>query len=283
MVHYTDSAARAEVSGKEMENFIHRESKVPLKHEEEKEVGVECYRKVLTPFDSILCRVRDKELNKVSKLMETERKRKEIEEKFNNVYNRIKESKSSERKSQVKHNEMSLNTDYNAQTERRRKTPLENKKYKETNSILEKEYSTRPPIQKQPLVSDIRRITGKEQSSYMKRLASPRLSCDNNSTMKASFNLTPKTSVDRHEVLSIASTQKRYSEIAKSGNKHNPSGKKEEKSVKEPNIVPRKKWKDFARKPANEVKQDKYQKYMDVFAQDRVEMAKELQRQPLNV
>ena len=67
------------------ENFIHRESKVPMKHLSEENVSLEQYRKVTSPFITLSS-------NKAREVLveeDTEKRRKAIENRFNEFNNKI--------------------------------------------------------------------------------------------------------------------------------------------------------------------------------------------------
>jgi len=258
MMHYTGSAPRATISGQKMENFIHRHSKVPLEYESEKNNTTDYYKKVLTPFDAVSSRVKVKRLNKTNELMETKNKRDKIKEKFKDVYTCIKPPRVKE--TQVKQDEIiSQPIVCEAVTKRTVKTPLEDKK----------EINVKP--------CEVQAINGntKDVENYIRSF---RLTSTRQIKEAKPFHVTPKKYTNRN--INTASTQRKYSEVKEPNTNlpikqpNNMMKKYKEKKNSVTNVMPRKKWNHLVTKPINQVK---YQKYIDVFAKDRVTLAKQLQ------
>ena len=90
LIHYTRDNSKPETSMWERENFIHRQSKVPLKHSAETSANE--YRKVVAPFAGVSIDKNSPQTQR-SENMEQER-RKAIQDRFRKVYESPKQQSS---------------------------------------------------------------------------------------------------------------------------------------------------------------------------------------------
>lgn len=78
-----------------MEDFIRRDSKIPMKHEGEQKLPLNTYKKTISPFDSLYYQNKKQEENRLEKDKTIKRTRAEIEERFQNIYNKSQQPSSS--------------------------------------------------------------------------------------------------------------------------------------------------------------------------------------------
>lgn len=261
MMYYTEDASRVEITQKDMDNFIRRHSKIPLNEENH---NTNSFKKILTPFNSMYYRMQDKEMNTINQLMETKRMNCEIEEKFQEVFDTIKP---------INKNKASYNI------------PLEQNEecliMKDKKRAISMSTNNRNIV---PVKEEINKLKGSPNKSYRSSIARHEIKSVRSDTLS---KLSCQNSINQSEKRSAKSNVSEMNQPIKTKGKYGkpnlvkacaqPINKKPAKEEYVQGIKQRK-WNEVKNETNDNNSGVKSHKYMDVFAKERIELAKQLQK-----